>query len=397
MKRFKTRAVHAGQKPEALTGAHATPIYSTSTFAYGSFARGERLFAGEEAGYVYGRVGNPTVRALEEKLASLEGAQDAVAFASGMAAISALANTLLTPGDEIVYLGPLYGGTEGYFLETLHKFGIEVTDGGSLDTLEAALSPVTKLIYFETPTNPTLRIYDIEAVARLARTKGILTVVDNTFATPYLTRPLELGIDVVLHSATKYIGGHGDALAGIVAGPKELMDAIRGEGLRHVGGVLGAFEAYLMLRGLKTLPLRMQAHCEGAARVAEFLSKHPAVSRVHYPGLPSHPGHEVARRQMRAFGGLVALELESKQAAAAFLDSLELFTQAVSLGDVESLATHPASTTHQLLSPEVRLRHGVTDSLVRLSVGIEDPEDLIEDLSQALAPSGAKIQREVAV
>lgn len=397
MKRFKTRAVHAGQQPEALTGAHATPIYSTSTFAYGSFARGERLFAGEEVGYVYGRVGNPTVRALEEKLASLEGAQDAVAFASGMAAISALANTLLAPGDEIVYLGPLYGGTEGYFLETLQKFGVKVSDGGSLETLEAALSPATRLIYFETPTNPTLRIYDIEAVAHIARAKGILTVVDNTFATPYLTRPLELGIDLVLHSATKYIGGHGDALAGIVAGPKELMDQVRGEGLRHVGGVLGAFEAYLMLRGLKTLPLRMQAHCEGAARVAEFLSKHPAVRQVHYPGLTSHPGHAVARRQMRAFGGLVAVELESKQAAAAFLDSLELFTQAVSLGDVESLATHPASTTHQLLPPEVRLRHGVSDTLVRLSVGIEDPEDLIEDLDQALSRTRGRPQQEVMI
>jgi methionine-gamma-lyase len=360
------------------------PIYSTSTFAYGSFARGEGLFAGEVPGYIYGRIGNPTVRAFEEKLASLEGAQDAVAFASGMAAISALCYTLLAPGDEIVYLAPLYGGTEGFFLHTLTRFGVRVTDAGSLENLSQVLSPATKMIYLETPTNPTLRIYDLAAVAQIARARGILSVVDNTFATPCLTRPLEHGIDLVLHSATKYLGGHGDCLAGVLAGPKELMEAVRAEGLRHIGGALGAFEGYLMLRGLKTLPLRIEAHCAGAAKVAEYLSRHSVVRRVHYPGLPSHPGHEVARRQMEGFGGLVSLELESRQAAAIFLDGLRLFTQAVSLGDVESLATHPASTTHQLLPPEIRKRHGVTDSLVRLSVGIEDPEDLIADLEQAL-------------
>jgi methionine-gamma-lyase len=381
---IRTRAVHAGHHPDRETGAHVVPIYSTSTFAYGSFARGERLFAGEEPGYIYGRIGNPTVRAFEEKLASLEGAEDAVAFASGMAAISALCNTLLAPGDEIVYLAPLYGGTEGYFLETLTRFGVRVTGGKSVEELPELISPATRLIYLETPTNPTLRIYDLEAVARIARARGVLSVVDNTFATPYLTRPLELGIDVVLHSATKYLGGHGDCLAGVLAGPKELMEAVRAEGLRHIGGTLGAFEAYLMLRGLKTLPLRMEAHCEGAARVAEYLSAHPAVQRVHYPGQSAHPGHEVAKRQMQGFGGLVSIELASKQAAAIFLDALKLFTQAVSLGDVESLATHPASTTHQLLPPEVRQAHGVSDALVRLSVGIEDPQDLIADLEQAL-------------
>ncbi|MDX2008032.1 MAG: PLP-dependent aspartate aminotransferase family protein [Meiothermus sp.] len=383
--KFKTRAVHVGQRPDPVSGAHATPIYSTSTFAYGSFERGVRLFGGEEAGYVYGRVGTPTVRALEEKLASLEGAEDAVAFGSGMAAVSALMNTLLRAGDEVIYLAPLYGGTEGYFLESLTKFGVTVTDGGSLETLPTKISPRTRLIYFETPTNPTLRVYDIAAVAQIAQAHRVMTAVDNTFATPYLTRPLELGIDVVIHSATKYIGGHGDALAGLVAGRKELMDAIRGEGLRHLGGTLGSFEAFLMLRGLKTLPLRMEAHCEGAAKVAGYLAKHPAVKRVHYPGLPSHPGHPVAKRQMRHFGGLVSVELHSQEAAAVFLNSLELFTQAVSLGDVESLATHPATTTHQILPPELREAHGVTDSLVRMSVGIEDPEDLIADLEQALA------------
>ncbi|MCX7601994.1 MAG: PLP-dependent aspartate aminotransferase family protein, partial [Meiothermus sp.] len=225
--KIRTRAVHAGHHPDPVTGAHVVPIYSTSTFAYGSFARGERLFAGEESGYIYGRIGNPTVRAFEEKLASLEGAEDAVAFASGMAAISALCITLLAPGDEVVYLAPLYGGTEGYFLETLSKFGVRVTDAGSVENLPQVISPFTKLVYLETPTNPTLRIYDLSAVAQVARSRGVLTVVDNTFATPYLTRPLEHGVDVVLHSATKYLGGHGDCLAGVLAGPKELMEAVR--------------------------------------------------------------------------------------------------------------------------------------------------------------------------
>lgn len=391
MKGFRTRAVHAGQHPDPQTGAHATPVYSSSTFAYGSFERGSALFAGEEAGFIYSRIGNPTVRAFEEKLASLEGAPEAVAFSSGMAAVSALAFTLLAPGDEVVYLAPLYGGTEGFFLDLLSKFGVIVTDGGSVATLEAALSPATKLIYLETPTNPTLRIYDLAQVATIARKHGVLSVVDNTFATPYLTRPLELGIDVVLHSATKYLGGHGDALGGILAGPKDLMDAIRMEGLRHVGGSLGAFEAYLFLRGLKTLPLRMQAHCEGALQVAHFLSQHPAVVQVHYPGLSSHPGHAIAQKQMAGFGGLVSLELKGREAAGRFLNHLKLFTQAVSLGDVDSLATHPASTTHQLLSPELRLQHGIGEGLVRLSVGIEDPQDLLEDLDQALAKAAQAV------
>lgn len=388
MKRFKTRAVHAGHKPDPVTGAHATPIYSSSTYAVGTFERGERLFAGEEQGYVYGRVSSPTVRVLEEKIASLEGAEDAIGFGSGMAAIAALMNTVLASGDELVYLAPLYGGTEGYFLDTLPKFGITVIDGGSLETLESRITPKTKLIYLETPTNPTLRIYDLAEVARIAQAKGVMTMVDNTFASPYITRPIELGIDVVMHSATKYIGGHGDCLAGILAGKKELMDLVRGEGLRHLGGTLGAFEAFLMIRGLKTLPLRMEAHCANAMQIAQHFASHPKLKKVFYPGLPSHPGHEVAKKQMKLFGGLVSFELESKQAAAQFLDNLELFTQAVSLGDVESLATNPATSTHQLLPPELRAAHGVSDGLVRLSIGIEDPEDLIADLEQALAKVG---------
>lgn len=385
MKHFRTRAVHAGQSVDATTGAHVTPIYQTSTFGYGSFDRGARLFAGEEAGYVYSRIGNPTVRALEEKLADLEGAQDAIAFSSGMAAISAFVFTTLKPGDQVAYLGPLYGGTEGLFLELLTRFGVRVHEVQNLTELEQRLTPATKLVYLETPTNPTLTITDLSVAARLAHAVGALAVADSTFSTPYLTRPLEHGFDAVIHSMTKYLGGHGDALGGALIGTGTLCHAVRMEGLRHFGGCLGPQEAYLFLRGIKTLPLRMEAHCEGARRLAHALRGLEGVGRVYYPGFSDHPGFEIAVRQMHRFGGMVSVELEGGlNAARSFLDGLELFTQAVSLGDVESLACHPASTTHQLLSPERRAREGVTDSLVRLSVGIEDPDDLVADVIQSL-------------
>ncbi|GEM90254.1 MULTISPECIES: PLP-dependent aspartate aminotransferase family protein [Oceanithermus] len=385
MKRFRTRALHVGSRPDPATGAHVTPVYRTSTFAYGSFDRGARMFAGEESGYVYTRIGNPTVRVFEEKLANLEGAEDAVAFASGMAAIAALTLTFLQPGDELAFLGPLYGGTEGLFLETLTRFGIQVRDV-SEEPPSAWVGPRTRMLYVETPTNPTLRIHDLAQVGEVGRAHGVLTVADNTFATPYLTRPLEFGLDVVVHSATKYLGGHGDAIGGVVAGPGEMMQELRMHGLRHVGGAMSPEDAFLFMRGIKTLALRMEAHCDGAEAVAAYLARHPAVARVYYPGLPQHPGHEVAARQMDRYGGMVALELHGGfDAARVFLDGLELFTQAVSLGDVESLATHPASTTHELLPPEVLERQGITPGLVRLSVGIEDPRDLTEDLEQALA------------
>jgi methionine-gamma-lyase len=381
---FRTRAVHAGQGPDPATGAHVTPIYATSTFAYGSAERGQRLFAGEESGYFYSRLTNPTVRAFEEKLADLEGTEDAVAFASGMGAVSAIALTLLRPGDEVVFLAPLYGGTEGFLLELAHKFGVTVHEARDEADLEAKVSARTRLVWLETPTNPRLGILDLARVARAAQGVGALTVADNTFSTPYLTRPAEHGIDLVMHSATKYLGGHGDAIGGIVAGSAGLLGELRGLGLRHVGASLGPFEAYLFLRGMKTLPLRMDAHCAGAQALAGALKGHPALEAVYYPGLSDHSGHAVARRQMRAFGGLVSLDLGTSQAAMAFLNSLKLFTQAVSLGDVESLTCHPASTTHALLGAETLLRQGVTPGLVRLSVGIEEPGDLVEDVLSAL-------------
>ncbi len=381
---FRTRAVHAGHGLDPVTGAHAVPIYATSTFGYGNAERGARLFAGEEPGYFYSRLSNPTVRAFEEKIASLEGAGDAVAFGSGMGAASAVALTFLKAGDAVAFVGPLYGGTEGLLRDILGRFGVTVHEARDVEALRTLVSDRTRLVWLETPTNPTLKVVDLRAAAKVAHAAGALVVVDNTFSTPYLTRPLEFGADLVMHSATKYLGGHGDVIAGVVAGSTDLVAELRLHGLRHVGAALGPFEAYLLLRGLKTLPLRMEAHCANAQALAEALQDHPALQALHYPGLQGHPGHEVAARQMRAFGGLVSLDLGSQEAAFAFLDHLKLFTQAVSLGDVESLSSHPASTTHQLLGEETLARQGITPGLVRLSVGIEDPEDLIRDVLGAL-------------
>jgi len=387
MAHIRTRAVHAGQAPDPSTGAIATGIAQTTAFAYGTLERGAALFAGEAQGWRYSRFANPTTAALEAKLADLEGGEAAVAFGSGMAAVSALVLGLLQPGDGIVFLGPLYGGTESHFRGLAERFGIKVTPVPDAGGLDAAITDDTRLVWVETPTNPTLRLHDLAAVAATARTRGVLTVADNTFCTPCLTRPIEHGIDLVLHSLTKYLGGHGDATGGVVVGSGRLVAPVRKTGLNHLGGSLSPQEAFLFLRGLKTLPLRMAAHCEGAARVAAFLDRHHAVRRVFYPGLPGHPDHWLAQRQMEGgFGGIVAFELvrQGRAAAAALLDGLVLFTQAVSLGDVDSLACHPASTTHSFISTEARAEQGIGEGLIRLSVGIEHPDDLIADLEQAL-------------
>ncbi|MBS0414692.1 MAG: PLP-dependent transferase [Proteobacteria bacterium] len=386
MTHLRTRAVHAGQHPDPATGAITTPIAQTTAFALGTLEQGAALFAGQAEGYRYSRFANPTVAALEAKLADLEGAEAAVAFASGTAACSSLLLGLLQPGDELVFLGPLYGGTEGLLRGMGERWGIRVVDA-TAGGLQAALTPATRMVWVETLTNPTLRLHDLAAVARLARAHGAISVADNTFCTPMLARPLELGIDVVLHSMTKYLGGHGDATGGIVAGRADQVGAVRKTGLGHVGGNLAPAEAYLFLRGIKTLPLRMAAHCEGALAVARFLQSHPAVRTVHYPGLPSHPQHELARRQLQGgFGGMVTFELarDERAEAARVLNRLHLFTQAVSLGDVDSLACHPASTTHSFVSPAARAAAGVGEGMIRLSVGIEHPDDLVADLGQAL-------------
>lgn len=386
MNHLRTRAVHAGQQPDPHSGAITTPITQSTAFSYGTLAQGAALFAGTAEGYRYSRFGNPTVAALEAKVADLEGAPAAVAFASGTAATSAVLLGLLNPGDEIAYLGPLYGGTEVLFQSLGERFGIRAVDATQRG-LAASLTPATRLVWVEALTNPGLALHDLAEVAAVARARGITTVADNTFCTPCLLRPLESGIDLVLHSMTKYLGGHGDATGGVVAGAAPLVAAVRKTGLAHVGGNLAPQEAFLFLRGIKTLPLRMAAHCTGALAVAQFLAAHPAVRTVHYPGLSSHPQHALAQRQLQGgFGGMVTfvLQRDDRSAAAAVLDALQLFAQAVSLGDVDSLACHPASTTHSALNPVLRAAHGVSEGLIRLSVGIEHPDDLIDDLARAL-------------
>jgi methionine-gamma-lyase len=391
MTHLRTRAVHAGQHPDPASGAIAMPITQSTAFAYGSLERGAAIFAGEAEGYRYGRYGNPTVAALEAKMADLEGAEAAVAFASGTAATAATVLALLQPGDELVFLGPLYGGTEGLLRSLGERWGLRVTDATATG-LAASLGPATRMVWVEPLTNPSLQMHDLAAVAATAHAHGAITVADNTFCTPCLTRPLAHGIDLVVHSMTKYLGGHGDATGGLVAGRAAHIAQIRKTGLGHIGASLAAQEAFLFLRGIKTLPLRMGAHCEGAQAVAEFLASHPAVRTVHYPGLPSHPQHTLAQRQMDGgFGGMVTLELArgERSAAAGVLNALKLFAQAVSLGDVDSLACHPASTTHSFVSPEARAAAGVGEGMIRLSVGIEHPDDLIADLDQALASLAA--------
>ncbi len=387
---FATLAVHAGHRPDPTTGAHGTPVYQTTTFLLGSVERCARLFAGEEEGGIYSRLGNPTVAAAEEKLAALEGAETAVAFATGMGAIAATLVSLLAQGDEVLYLGPLYGGTRALLHDLLPRFGLTARCVEASE-LDAAVTARTRLVYAETPTNPTLAVHDLRQVAAVARRHGLVSMVDNTFATPYLTRPLELGIDLVAHSATKYLAGHGDVLGGFVAGSAALLKPVRLEGLRHLGAALDPHAAFLVLRGMRTLHLRMEAHCRNARAVAEALVDAPGVARVHYPGLPTHPGHDVAAAQMRDFGGMVSVELRGGlPAAEVFLGALRVIDHAVSLGDVCSLACVPAASTHQVTPADELARAGIAPGLVRLSVGVEDTDDLVADVRRA-AESAARM------
>jgi methionine gamma-lyase len=353
-------------------------------------AEGQRRFRGEEPGYIYSRVGNPTVSILESRLASLEGGEAGLATASGMGAISAALWTLLQSGDTILADRTLYGCTFALLQHGLTRLGIEVRFADLTDPAEAerALTPSTRVVFFETPANPNMHLIDIESVSAIARRHGALTLVDNTYCTPYLQRPLELGADLVLHSATKYLGGHGDLIAGAAVGTKELIERIRFFGIKEMtGACISAMDALLILRGLKTLALRMDRHCASAQTIAEALEGHPAVAWVAYPGLPSFPQAELARRQMRLPGGMIALALKGGyEAGVRFMDALRLVTRAVSLGDCETLAQHPASMTHSTYTPQERERHGIAEGLVRLSVGLETPEDLEADLLQALEP-----------
>ncbi|MGB8601092.1 MAG: cystathionine gamma-synthase [Rhizomicrobium sp.] len=376
---FATRAIHAGQAPESSTGAVITPIYTTSTYAQQS--------PGVNQGYDYARSGNPTRAAYERALAALEGGIAGFAFASGLAAIATVLE-LLDPGSHIVAGADLYGGTYRLF-ERVRKrsagLSFSFVDTVDLAAVEAAITPQTKLLWVETPSNPLLKLSDLTALAALAHKHGLIAVADNTFASPFVQRPLEHGFDVVVHSTTKYIGGHSDVVGGAaISADNDLADRI-GFLQNAVGAIAGPFDSYLAHRGLKTLPLRMPRHNETGLKVAQFLESHPDVRRVIYPGLPSHPQHELARRQMHGFGGIISAELDRDLAGTKrFLERVHLFTLAESLGGVESLIEHPALMTHATIPPETRAALGITDSLIRLSVGIEAAEDLIDDLQTAL-------------
>lgn len=385
---FSTRAVHAGYEKNQY-GALATPIYQTSTFIFDSAEQGGRRFALEEEGYIYSRLGNPTNTQVEVKLASLEGAEAALTTASGIGAITSVIWTQVKAGDHIVAAKTLYGCTFAYLNHGLEKFGVEVTfvDTSDPENVRAAMKENTKLVYLETPANPNMLISDITAIAEIAhKNEGCIVVVDNTYCTPYIQRPLELGADVVVHSATKYLNGHGDVIAGFVAGSTEFVTNVRLLGIKDMtGSVLGAFDAYLINRGMKTLNLRMEKHCANAQKVAEFLEVHPAVESINYPGLKSFPQYELAKKQMDLPGAMIAFELKGGlEAGRQLMNTVELCTLAVSLGDCETLIQHPATMTHSPYTPEERAASGISEGLVRLSVGLESADDIIADLKQAL-------------
>jgi len=386
---YNTAIIHAGQSPDPLTGALATPIYQTSTFVFDSAEQGAARFALEEEGYIYTRLGNPTQHALEVKMATLEGAEAALAVASGMTAIAASFWTLCGSGDHIVAADTLYGCTHALLSHSMPKFGIDVTFVNAADpeNIRQAMRPNTKVIFIETPANPTLTIIDIAATAKIAHEHQAQLVVDNTFMSPYCQRPLEFGADIVVHSATKYLNGHGDVIAGVVVGKKEFLNQVRFVGVKDItGGCISPFNAWLTLRGIKTLGVRMERHCSNAMQVAQFLSNHPKVIKVYYPGLPDHPGHDLAKAQMRNFGAMISFEITGGvEAGRKVMNSVKLCSLAVSLGDTETLIQHPASMTHSPIDREDRLKAGISDGLVRLSVGLEDYEDIIADLNQALS------------
>ena len=386
-----TKAIHAGNVKDEQYGALTTPIYQTSTFVFDSCEQGGRRFAGAEAGYIYTRLGNPTVSVLENKVAALEGGEACVAAASGMGAISSTLWTIAGAGKHIVADGTLYGCTFALLNHGMSRYGVEVSfvDTSDLAAVKAALKENTCAVYLETPANPNLKITDIAAVAEVAHAynPAIKVVCDNTFASPALQNPLALGADVVVHSATKYLNGHGDVIAGFVVGKADFIGEVRMFGLKDMtGAVMDPFAAYLILRGLKTLEIRMERHCANAKAIAEFLDKHPAVEKVYYPGLKGHVGHDIAARQMKDFGGMLSFEVKGGRAAGTKLvNSLHLITVAVSLGDAETLIEHPASMTHSTYTEEELAASGIPAGLIRLSAGLENAEDIIADLEQALA------------
>lgn len=386
-----TQAIHAGERRMSSAGKTGVPllppIYQNSTFRFATAAECAEAFRDEESGYVYTRWGNPTQEVLEQKLAVLEAGEAALAAASGMGAVSTALLTALADGGHVVAMENLYSATFQILNEEFPRFGIQTTfvDATDPTQIERAIRADTKVLYLESPTNPLLKLVDLQAAAEIAKAHGLTSIIDNTFATPCGQQPITFGIDVVVHSMTKYMSGSGAVIAGAIIGQKEFIVRAKEGALRNFGAVISPFNAWLTLHGLTTLPLRFTRHSENATRVATFLEAHPAVAWVRHPSLTSHPQHELAKRQMDAFGGMITLELKEGRAAGEHLvDHLQLCSLAVSLGDVRTLICHPASTTHSHVPAEIRRRTGITDGLVRISIGLEDPEDIVADLEQAL-------------
>jgi methionine-gamma-lyase len=386
-RRFETQVIHSGYHAEEHQGSLVPPLYQTSTFTFDSAEQGERRFAGKEEGYIYSRLGNPTVKVLEDRMAALENGEAALAFASGMAAVSAVLVALTKSGDHILCSQGVYGCTFGLLELLKEKYHIahDFSLMDSPEMLEKQILPNTACIYIETPINPTMKLVDLEMVATAAKKKGIPVVVDNTFCSPYLQTPLTDGCDVVIHSATKYICGHGDVIAGIIIGKKELIQQISRTTQKDIGGIISPFDAWLLLRGIKTLSVRMDRHCENAAHLFEFLKSHPKIESIYYPGDPEHADYTIMQKQMKKPGGLISFTIKgTKETAQLFMNHLQLIKIAVSLGDAETLIQHPATMTHAVVPEMERRKMGIDDTLLRLSVGLEAWEDIKEDLEQAL-------------
>lgn len=388
-KHFETAVIHEGYASEEMFGSLAPPIFQTSTFAFTSAEQGERRFSGEESGYIYSRLGNPTVNILEKRIAALEGGEKGLAFASGMAAVSAVLFALTKANDHILCSVGLYGCTFGLLTMMKEKYHIthDFSPMRTKEEIRSLIRPETACIYIETPINPTMQLIDLKMVSEVAKEYHIPVVVDNTFSSPYLQRPLELGCDVVVHSATKYIGGHGDVIAGLVVGKKDFIDEIAMTTQKDIGGVISPFQAWLLLRGLKTLPIRMDRHCEQAETIAKKLARHPAVTAVYYPN------NDIQKKQMLRGGAMISFEvLGNKRTAQLLLNQLKLIKVAVSLGDTETLIEHPATMTHAIVPEDERLKMGITDQMIRLSVGLEAWQDIWSDLKQALDHIQAEAQ-----
>lgn len=385
---IETQAIHSGRVGDPSFGSLATPIHQTSTFVFDNVQQGAERFAGEEAGFIYTRLGNPTVMELEQRMAALENTEAAAAFGSGMGAVSATLLANLKSGDHLVASSALYGCSFALLNHKFADFGIEVSfvDMTNLSDVENAVQNNTKMIYFESPINPNLVCVDLKAVSAIAKKHNLITALDNTFLSPVLQQPTDFGIDLIIHSATKYLNGHGDVIAGICCGSAEQIENIKLTTLKDMGAVLSPNDAWLILRGLKTLSVRIERHCDNAEKVASFLDEHPSIKDVYYPGLSQHPAHHLVGSQMKRAGAVIAFEIDgSFDDAVSFMNSLELCRIAVSLGDAETLIQHPASMTHSPYTEEERAAAGISETLVRISVGLEHFEDIIEDLKQALS------------